>query len=312
MWFPFALLALLFWSGSDLFSKLGSPERDRLSPLKLLSAVGLVMGVHAGLTILGGVSITFRDVLTYLPASALYILSMAFGYLSLRYIELSCSSPICNCSGAVAAVFCFIFLSDPPTPLMIVGVLLVAAGLLLLGYVERREAPGAKELRRSGARSYPVTVLGLLLPLLYCLIDALGTFFDCVILREEPTGSFLDSLFPVPLAEDVANVCYELTFLAVGLVAALYVFGIKKEKLLPKADGAKLIGGVFETAGQFFYIYAIGNTASAGLAAAVISAYSALSVVWSRVFLKEKLSPLHYVAIAVAIGGVVLMGFLDP
>ena len=40
----------------------------------------------------------------------------------------------------------------------------------------------------------------------------------------------------------------------------------------------------------------------------IISAYCVLSVLWSRIFLKEKLSTLHYLAIAVTIAGIVLLG----
>ena len=42
--------------------------------------------------------------------SLLYIGSMALGYLGLRYIELSISSPICNSSGALVAVLTLVFL----------------------------------------------------------------------------------------------------------------------------------------------------------------------------------------------------------
>jgi drug/metabolite transporter (DMT)-like permease len=40
----------------------------------------------------------------------------------------------------------------------------------------------------------------------------------------------------------------------------------------------------------------------------IISAYCVLSVLWSRIFLKEKLSVKHYLAIAVTIAGIVLLG----
>ena len=111
-WFWFALIALFCWSGSDLFSKLGCcDENDRTSHLKMVIAVGLVMGLHAAFEILvNGVRLSFSDILTYLPASLLYILSLFLGYIGLRYIELSVSSPICNTSGAVSAILCFIFL----------------------------------------------------------------------------------------------------------------------------------------------------------------------------------------------------------
>ena len=48
MWFTFSLIALLCWSGSDLFSKIGCQDAaDKYSHLKMVMAVGVVMGLHA-------------------------------------------------------------------------------------------------------------------------------------------------------------------------------------------------------------------------------------------------------------------------
>ena len=47
-WFWFAIIALLCWSGSDIFSKIGCcGEKDRTAHLKMITAVGVVMGLHA-------------------------------------------------------------------------------------------------------------------------------------------------------------------------------------------------------------------------------------------------------------------------
>ena len=107
-WFWFALIALICWSGSDLFSKIGCcGEKDKTAHLKMVVAVGLVMGLHAAyMIVFHHVSVTWDVVWTYLPVSLLYILSMTLGYVGLRYIELSISSPICNSSGALVAVLC--------------------------------------------------------------------------------------------------------------------------------------------------------------------------------------------------------------
>lgn len=43
-WFILALIAMLCWSGSDLFSKMGSKPDDKLSHWKMVMAVGLVIG----------------------------------------------------------------------------------------------------------------------------------------------------------------------------------------------------------------------------------------------------------------------------
>ena len=111
MWLWLSLTALLCWSGSDLFSKIGCRDgSDRYSHLKMIIAVGVVMGLHAAFEIfVGGTAISWFVIWTYLPVSLLYISSMALGYLGLRYIELSVSSPICNSSGALVAVLTLLF-----------------------------------------------------------------------------------------------------------------------------------------------------------------------------------------------------------
>ena len=110
MWFWLAIIALLCWSGSDLFSKIGCRDAsDKNAHLKMVIAVGVVMGLHAAYEIfIGGTVVTWNVIWTYLPVSLLYISSMTLGSVGLRYIELSISSPICNSSGALVAVLCLI------------------------------------------------------------------------------------------------------------------------------------------------------------------------------------------------------------
>ena len=298
-WFVLALIAMLCWSGSDLFSKKGSRPDDKFSHWKMVMAVGLVMGLHACFEIfVNGVEITLDAMITYLPASLLYILSMVLGYVGLRYIELSISSPICNCSGAVAALFCLIFLGEQiDMPLGLIAILAMAAGVVLLSIVETREDDQIKlERQKIENVRYTKSILALLLPILYCVIDAAGTVADSIILET--------------LDESVANVAYELTFLAMGIAAAIYTFGIKRQKPELPRETPKLIAAVCETAGQFAYVFAIGENAVG--AAPIISCYCLVSVLWSRIFLKEKLSWKHYASIAVAAVGIVIMGMLDP
>ena len=302
MWFWFALIALFCWSGSDLFSKLGcQDEKDRYSHLKMVTAVGVVMGLHAAYEIfIGGVEISFGIILTYLPVSLLYILSMAAGYLGLRYIELSISSPICNSSGAIVAVLTFATagISDELPPLALVAVALVCAGVIALGITESREDEELRRARQDASnRRYAKSWVAITIPVIYCLLDALGTFADARVLET--------------LNEDSAHVAYELTFFAMGLFCAVYVLGIKKQKLVIRQEAPKYTGAIFETAGQFFYIYALADTAHVAFAAPIISSYCAASVIWGRIFLKEKLSVKHYMSIALIIIGIVIMGILD-
>lgn len=297
MWFWLALAALLFWSGSDLFSKIGSKPEDKYSHLKMVMAVGVVMGLHAAYEVfIGGVSITLADFMTYLPVSILYILAMVMGYIGLRYIELSISSPICNSSGALAAFLCIFILKEEASLPLILAICIISAGVIGLGIVEMQEDEELRVKRQAmGNVKYSKSILAIMLPVLYCIIDAIGTVADSLVLEK--------------LNESTANVAYELTFLVLGLLALFYVVVIKRDRLTVKAEGPKFIGAAFETAGQFAYIFAIGANAVA--AAPVISAYCALSVLWSRIFLKEKLSFKHYLMIAICIIGIVFLGIIE-
>ena len=301
MWFWLAIIALLCWSGSDLFSKIGCRDAsDRYSHLKMVMAVGVVMGLHACFEIfVGGVEISLGIILTYLPVSLLYILSMALGYLGLRYIELSVSSPICNSSGALVAVLTFLFVGmEGYTPLALFAVALVCAGAIGLGVVDSTEDAELRAARQQeGNYKYAKSWLALALPVAYCVLDAAGTFADNRVLET--------------LNEDSANVAYELTFLLAAAVCFVYVVLIKRDRLLPKMEAPKYAGAVFETAGQFAYIYAIADTEHLAMSAPIISAYCAASVLWSRLFLKEKLSWKHYGMIALIVAGIVIMGVLD-
>ena len=301
MWFWLSLIALLCWSGSDLFSKIGCrDEDDRLSHLKMVMAVGVVMGLHAAFEIfVGGTEISFAIILTYLPVSLLYIGSMTLGYLGLRYIELSVSSPICNSSGALVAVMTLVFLGgEDYSPLAIFAVILVCVGAIGLGVVDATEDPELRAARQAeGNRKYAKSFLALALPVAYCLLDAAGTFAENRVLETLDEGS--------------ANVAYELTFLFAAVVCFVYVVLIRRDRLIPKKEAPKYLGAVCETAGQFAYIYAIADTEHLAMSAPIISSYCAASVLWSRLFLKEKLSWKHYAMIALVVVGIAIMGVFD-
>ncbi len=301
MWFGLSIAALLCWSGSDLFSKIGCRDgSDKYAHLKMVMAVGVVMGIHALYEMtFSGVAVSWKIILTYLPVSILYILSMTIGYVGLRYIELSISSPICNSSGALVAVLCLITGGIAEVNgWQLAAVACVCVGVVGLGIVEAREDTELRTARQEKSNyKYAKSVLALTLPIIYCLLDALGTFADSLVLRT--------------LNEDSANVAYELTFLLCGAVCFVYVVLIKKQRLLPKMEAPKYAGAICETAGQFAYIYAIGDEAHVMMAAPIISAYCVASVIWSRIFLKEKLSVKHYATIALVIVGIVILGVFD-
>jgi len=322
--FIFSILALLAWSGSDLFSKMGTKETDKNSHWKVVFAVGFIMGIHFFITLIGGYIIDttvgadavndtiksliytdFRpiDFINYLPVAALYILAMVLGYIGLRYIELSISSPICNSSGSLAFILCLLLgifdLEELTTP-VIIGVALITVGIIALGIIDNYEDQELKELRRQDSnRKYTKSFLAFLLPVAYLIIDALGTVGD------EYIFSIVDEFDNGIITDYAANSAFELTFFILAIFAFIWLKAVKKDKVF-SGNKHLMLGGICETIGQIFYMAVMFSDFSVGMV--IISTYCVVSLLWSRIFLKEKLSPLHYVAIATVISGIVILG----
>lgn len=302
MWFVFALATLLSWGIADLFYKKGADEKDKYSHLKTSMIVGLVMGIHAiCMLIFTDMNYDFTNILIYLPVSLMYILSMTIGYFGLRYLELSISSPIQNSSGAVTCLLCLIFLHQTLDTISAVAVICIFVGIFLLGVLEKSKQKGFEELNN---KKYKIGFVAFMMPIFYCIIDALGTFFDAY---------YLDSLEQTPLInvteatlENVANTSYELTFLICAILIFIFLKFIKKEKIIITEQKSRVGAAIFETLGQFTYVYALSG--SSVVAASMISAYSIVSIILSRIFLKETLNKKQYAVIALVMLGIVLLG----
>ncbi|MBO5143508.1 MAG: EamA family transporter [Clostridia bacterium] len=302
MWFIFALITTLAWGAADLFYKKGADEKDKYSHLKTTMIVGLVMGLHAaGMLLFTDMNYDFRNIVVYLPVSLMYILSMTVGYFGLRYLELSISSPIQNGSGAVTALLCLFLLGQTMDTISAVAVICVCLGVFLLGVFEKSKQDEYKELNN---KKYKIGFVAFLMPILYCIIDSLGTFFDAY---------YLDNIATTPLLnvteatfENVANTSYELTFFICAILIFIFLSFIKKEKIEIKEQKDRTIAAVFETLGQFTYVYALSGTAV--VAAPMIASYSIVSVVLSRLFLKENLEKKQYFVIALVMIGIAMLG----
>lgn len=305
MWLLFAISTFLMWGIADLFYKKGNNEEEKYSHLKTTILVGFVMGITAIITILiKGIDYDFRNILIYSPVSLMYILSMAIGYFGLRYLELSVSSPIQNASGAVTCILLIIVLKEMPGILSIIAVAIISLGVILLGVFEKRKED---EYERQENKKYKIGFIAFLMPIFYCIIDSLGTFFD---------GIYLDDIETTPLVnvteetfEDVANISYELTFLFIAIILFIFVRFIKKEKMEIPKQKDRFFAAIFETAGQFTYVYAMSGNGI--IAAPVVASYCVCSTILARVFLKEKLTLAQYLAVSLVIIGIIILGIVE-
>ena len=316
-WLFFSIATAVLWGTAELFYKKGARPDEKYSHLKICIWVGIIMGLHAVYTLLTqDIHYDPMNLLIYLPVSLFYIISMAFSYFGMRFLEESISDPIENTAGVVCVVLFAVIMGDTYSWLTWISVAVIGIGVVGVGYLENKG-----ETVRKKTYGKKLAVLAFCMPFIYALLDAFGTFFDdAFFLVEDIAATPLVNVTEATI-EDVANTSYELTFALFALCLFIFmkakkvkfgpVFG-KSEKgsvsVLPQHRD-KVLAAVFETAGQFTYVYALGSNDA--VAAPIISSVCIVSLLLSRIFLKEKLSWKTYVFIAVVIIGILLLAISE-
>ena len=298
MFILFALLTFTCWGVADLFYKKGNVTGSKYDHLKTGIMVGVVMGIHATIyMIVNGLTLDFTAMLKYLPISLLYISSMVIGYKGLKYLEVSLSSPIQNTSGVITSLLLVLFFKEElPIPAYI-AFALIFVGILFLSITEYRSyKKERKDLKKNMVKN-KIIFLTILFPIAYCILDGLGTFLDSV---------YLDKLELIE--EDMSLLCYEYTFFIYAFITAIYL-KFKKETITISKEKDKLFAAVLETAGEFFYVFAIG--ANSTISASIVGSYCILSFLLGGIVLKEKLNKKQYFGIALAIIGIVILSILN-
>jgi drug/metabolite transporter (DMT)-like permease len=222
----------------------------------------------------------------------------------MRFIEESISDPIENTAGVICVLLFAIFMQDTFHWLTWVAIAVIAIGVVGVGYLENRgETPRKKILGKK------LAIIAFCMPFVYALLDAFGTFLDdAFFLIEDVANSPL-----VDVTEDtieaVANTSYELTFALFALILFIFM-KTKKVKFGPVSQNKdKVLAAVFETAGQFTYVYALGGVDA--VAAPILSSVCVVSLLLSRIFLKEKLSWKTYAFISIVIIGILLLAISE-
>ena len=304
-WLFFAIGTALLWGIAELFYKKGARPDEKYSHLKICVWVGVVMGAHAIFTLLTqDINYNPINIICYLPVSLFYIVSMAFSYFGMRFIEESISDPIENTAGVICVLLFAIFMGDTFHWLTWVSVAVIAVGVVGVSYLENRG-----ETTRKKKMGKVMALVAFCMPFLYALLDAFGTFLDdAFFLIEDVASSPLIDVTEDTI-EAVANTSYELTFALFAL--GLFIFlKAKKVKFGPVSQNKdKVLAAVFETAGQFTYVYALGGVDA--VAAPILSSVCIVSLLLSRIFLKEKLSWKTYVFIAIVIIGILLLAISE-
>lgn len=301
MWLFFTLATTFIWGLAELFYKKGARADEKYAHLKICVSVGVVMGLHAMYTLLTkDIGYDPMNLIQYLPVSLCYIVSMAFSFFGMRFIEESISDPIENTSGAIVSLMCVIFLGQTIALPSVGAILIIVIGILGLGFLENTGDTDRK--KKLGKK---MAIVAFAMPFCYATLDALGSFLDIYYLEMETSPLVNITEHTI---EEVANTSYELTFFLVAVILIIYmkIKGVKYE--LPKQRD-KILAAICETAGQFTYVYAMSGNGA--IAAPIISAVCVVSLTLSRIFLKEKLTKKQYMFLFMVIAGILILATIE-
>ena len=301
MWLVFTLVTTLLWGAAELFYKKGSHEERKYDHLRVCILVGAVMGIHAVFTLLtSDIAYDPRNLIAYLPVSLCYILSMACSFFGIRFIEESLADPIENTAGAMCSLLCVIFLGETIAPMVWVAIAIMVVGIIGVSYTE-----GSADVDRKRRLGKRLAIVAFAMPFCYAFIDAFGSFLDIFFLEMETSPLIGITEENIEL---VANISYELTFAIVGLVLFIFMKCKRVDFELPKQKD-KAIAAVCETAGQLTYVYAMSGNGA--IAAPILSCVCVVSLLLSRIFLKEKLTKKQYLFICIIIVGILMLAVLE-
>ena len=313
MW-TFLVVSVLAWGIAEIFYKKGNLEREKYSHLKTTVYVGLFMGVYA-LIILFTQGVDLKafplNFVRYLPVAACYILSMILSYFGVRFIEESIADPIENTSCAIVPILCAIFLKETLKLPVVIGIVLVVIGLVCVSLFDKK---GKSD--RKAKLGKKLAIIAIAMPFCYMLLDAVGTFLD-IYYTESVETTFLVNVTEANI-EHTANCAYELTFFLVAVGIAIFLKAKGENIFIPKKDEEKTtkqskiykaLAALFETIGQATYLFALSE--GSGIAAVIMGSGTVIvSLILSRVFLKERLSIIQYAFIAIILSGIIVLSLV--
>ena len=314
MWI-FLIVSTLAWGIAEIFYKKGCLQNEKYSHLKVTIFVGFFMGAYALVELFaGGVDLQSfpLNFVYYLPVAGCYIVSMICSYFGIRFIEESIADPIENSGAAIVPILCAIFLHEKFGYLSIIAICIIFLGLIGISIFDRKGKDSRE--KKLGKR---IAIWALAMPFCYMLLDAIGTFLD-IFYTEDVSRTLLINVTEANI-EHTANCAYEFTFFIIAV--ALYAFlRVKGEKLFVKQENEtllvtignqkwKMLAALFEVIGQATYLFALSS--GSGIAAVILGAGTVIvSLLLSRIILKEKISKFQLLFVLIILVGIIMLSLL--
>ena len=309
-WFLFSLACIVLWGISDVLFKAATDYEDPLSHYKSFVWIGIIMAMAGGVmsawseTLSGSIQVV-KENLYLIPLTIVYALTLFFGLLGIKYLDISVVTLMENIDGAMAAIILVIYFlltgtwdaANSLNALDIVATVVIVIGVIMLGFQEQKlhreavEHGPDKKKPRLGA-------VALLFPMLYNLADAASLAAIGITVSGE-SGAYM------PNNDFFIFEC--AGFALVSVFVWLYMLLVKKHFYNPFQESEMVRCGAAtgETFGTMTFIFAAAQNPV--LTPPITSAYCLVTVLLARLFLKERLSKKRYITLGLLAVGILLL-----
>ncbi len=293
MWIVFAIITVLVWGISETIFKKSSSDTEN-NILELLAYNGILLGVFALVYFLVlyfcfGKTYDIMSVVYYMPIVLIYNMSMWVYYKAMSVIKISLVSPIANSSCLITVMLCVVVLKQYVSLPQAIAIALIIGSIFVLSIKKEEAAIDTQKIYKTSAY-----IIGIACSLGYFFLDGFASFLDEYVLED----FFLNR-------ENELLISFSIVYCVIGLICHV-VMRVRDKKIRLEMDRYKLVGSIFETVGEYTYIYAF-SYGNASVVSPFVASYTIVTLVLSRIFLKEKLKGYQYFLVLLILLGVIIL-----
>lgn len=310
MWTLYVMATVILWGITDVLYKKGADKEDKYMPFKFSVSIGIIFLVIAlyYITIREEPFTIWESAVRYWPVTVfgiIYAIVNTVSFHGFMYNEASIVAPvenIANGSYVVLLIIIYVILGkvqsvwDVLTVYKITGILLIISGLIALSFVQNKEEK-AKGMIKTGG--FKTGARALIFPVMFSFMDGLETIV---------TGVCLDKTFGYAMPEGDSIIIGGIEYAVFALGFWIYINYREKRIFNPFTKrNLPLIGGAL-CDNMAIVIYAYAMALDSVATDPVLAVYPVITVLLSRILLKEKLSVKQYLCLSlILIGSIVIV-----
>lgn len=307
MWTISVFACIALWGVTSIFYKKGADRNDPYIHLRFSVITGIVFFVIAlrYLLIREEPYSIWESAARFWPFSAfgiLYAIGNTVTFKGFLYNDASVVAPIentANGSCVMMLIVAFALLGrvdsiwELLTPYKIAGIVCIFLGLLFIGILQHNEAKAAGK-----TETFQAGATALIYPLLFSMMDGLETVIS---------GVCLDKTFGFAMPEGDSIIIIGMEYAFFALLFWIYISVREKKVYNPftKISADLFCGALCDNIAIVFYSYAMALDTVA--TDPILAVYPMITVLLSRIVLKETLSVKQYLCLGLLLAGSVII-----